>query len=112
LVAAAPNLWFFVPLGMITSFTTGIFLPPLLTVTALVAPARVRSLGFSFASIFIVIGAAAFFASPLGNLPDTHGLRWGLFSSAPFWFLSGFVIKSAAGFVTEDTQRAMATLNE
>jgi branched-chain amino acid transport system ATP-binding protein len=112
LVAGAPSLAFFVPLGLVASFTTGIFLPPLLTVTALVAPARVRSLGFSFASIFIVIGAAIFFASPLGGLSDTYGLRWGLFSSAPFWFLSGFVIKTAARFVTEDTQRAFASLDE
>ncbi|HZN16511.1 MAG TPA: MFS transporter [Acidimicrobiales bacterium] len=112
LVAAAPNLWFFVPIGLITSFTTGIFLPPLLTVTALVSPARVRSLGFSFFSIFVVIGAAIFFASPLGSLSDTHGIRWGLASSAPFWFFAGVVIKSAAQFVTDDTQRAFASLDE
>ena len=111
LVAASPNLWFFIPLALITSFTTGIFLPPLFTVTALVAPARVRSLGFSFASIFIVIGAVIFFASPLGSLSDRHGIRWGLFSSAPFWFLSGFVIVSAAKFVTDDTTRALADLD-
>jgi MFS family permease len=112
LVAASPSLWFFVPLGLIASFTTGIFLPPLLTITALVSPARVRSLGFSFSSIFIVVGAALFFASPLGTLSDNYGVRWGLFSSAPFWFVSGFVIMSAAQFVTEDTQRAMQALDE
>jgi branched-chain amino acid transport system ATP-binding protein len=112
LVAASPSLWFFVPIGLVTSFTTGIFLPPLLTVTALVAPARVRSLGFSFFSIFVVIGAAIFFASPLGSLSDTHGIRWGLASSAPFWFFAGVIIKSAAQFVTDDTQRAFASLDE
>ena len=111
LVAGAPNLGFFVPLGLVASFTTGIFLPPLLTVTALVAPANVRSLGFSFASIFIVIGAALFFASPLGSLADTYGLRWGLFSSAPFWAAAGLIIRTAAPFVTEDTQRALAALD-
>jgi len=112
LVAASPNLWFFVPIGLSASYTTGIFLPPLLTITALVSPARVRSLGFSFASIFIVVGAAIFFASPLGSLSDHYGLRWGLFSSAPFWFASGFIIMSAARFVEDDTRRALATLDE
>jgi MFS family permease len=112
LVAGAPGLWFFIPIGLAASFTTGIFLPPLLTITALVSPARVRSLGFSFSSIFIVIGAAIFFASPLGALSDTYGIRWGLFSSAPFWFFAGLIIMSAAQFVTEDTQRAMAALDE
>ncbi|MBA3654883.1 MAG: MFS transporter [Actinobacteria bacterium] len=112
LVAAAPNLWFFLPIGLITSFTTGIFFPPLLTVTALVAPARVRSLGFSFASIFIAVGAGLFFISPLGGLSDSYGLRWGLFSSAPFWLVAGIIILTAAKFVTEDTQRAFADLDE
>jgi MFS family permease len=112
LVAAAPNIWVFVPIGLSASFTTGIFLPPLLTVTALVSPARVRSLGFSFSSIFIVIGAAIFFASPLGSLSDNHGVRWGLASSAPFWFFAGFIIMSAARFVTDDTTKALASLNE
>jgi MFS family permease len=112
LLAASPGLAFFVPIGLVTSFTTGIFLPPLLTVTALVAPARVRSLGFSFASIFVALGAGLFFASPLGGVSDKYGLKWGLFSSAPFWFVSGFIIISAARFVTDDTQRAFAALDE
>jgi MFS family permease len=106
-LAGSPSVWFFLPLGLVASFTSGIFLPPLLTVQAFVAPARVRSLNFSFASIFIVIGAAVFFISPLGKLSDNAGIRWGLFSSAPFWFVAGVVIMSAARFVTDDTQRAL-----
>jgi MFS family permease len=108
LAAGAPNLGFFVVVSLTASYTAGVFLPPILTVAALVTPARVRSLGFSFASIFLVIGAAVFFASPLGALSDTAGIRWGLFSSAPFWVLAGFVMKTAAQFATEDTQRAMS----
>jgi MFS family permease len=108
LLAGSPGLWFFLPVGLAASFTAGIFLPPLLTVQALVSPARVRSLGFSFASIFIVIGAGVFFISPLGSLSDHVGIRWGLFSSAPFWVVGGLIITSAARFVTDDTNAALA----
>jgi hypothetical protein len=85
-----------------------VFLPPLVTTQAFVAPARVRSLVFSFSSIFFVIGAGVFFASPLGSLSDTVGIRWGLFASAPCWVVGGIVALSSARFVTEDAAAAFA----
>jgi hypothetical protein len=85
-----------------------VFLPALITTQAFVAPARVRSLVFSFSSIFFVIGAGLFFASPLGSLSDTHGIRWGMLSSAPFWMVGGVVVLTAVRFVTDDAARAFA----
>jgi MFS family permease len=108
LLAAAPNVWLYVLISSAASFTAGVFLPPLLTTQAFVAPARVRSLVFSFSSIFFVIGAAAFFASPLGRLSDTVGIRWGMFASAPCWVLGGIVAITAARFVTDDASAAFA----
>ena len=82
------------------------FLPALITTQAFVAPARVRSLVFSFSSIFFVIGATVFFASPLGSLSDTVGIRWGLFASAPCWVLGGIVALTGAHLVTDDAAAA------
>ena len=108
LMAAAPALPVYVLLAATASFTAGVFLPPLVTTQAFVAPARVRSLVFSFSSIFFVIGAAIFFASPLGSLSDSVGIRWGLFASAPCWVVGGIVAITAARFVTDDAAAAFA----
>jgi MFS family permease len=108
LLAASPWLIFFLLLALVASFSAGVFLPPLLTVQALVSPARIRSLAFSFAAIFLVTGAALFFVSPLGTVSDDYGIRWGLFSSAPFWIAGGLIIGSAHRFVTDDTMKAMS----
>jgi len=98
----------YVVISAATSFTAAVFLPALITTQAFVAPARVRSLVFSFSSIFFVIGAAIFFASPLGSLSDKYGIRWGMLSSAPFWIVGGLVALTAVKFVTDDTAKAFA----
>ena len=108
LLAVSPGLWFFVIVGFTASFTTGIFLAPLITVQALVSPARVRSLSFSFVSIFLVLGGALFFISPLGSISDKFGIRWGLFSAAPCWIIAGLIVTSAGKFVSQDAAKAFA----
>ena len=107
-LSQAPNAVVYVLIVLGASFTAGVFLPPLITTQAFVAPARVRSLVFSFSSIFFVIGATIFFASPLGSLSDKYGIRWGMLSSAPFWIVGGLVALTAVKFVTDDTARAFA----
>lgn len=107
-LSQAPNVYVYTVIVVTASFTAGVFLPALITTQAFVAPARVRSLVFSFSSIFIVIGAVAFFASPLGGLSDNYGIRWGLLSSAPFWIVGGLIVLTAVGFVTDDVAKAFA----
>jgi len=107
-LSQAPNVYVYVVIVSTASFTAGAFLPALITTQAFVAPARVRSLVFSFSSIFFVIGAAAFFASPLGSLSDRYGIRVGMLSSAPFWMVGGLIALTAVRFVTDDTARAFA----
>ncbi len=107
-LSQAPNIFVYVVILMAASFTAGLFLPALITTQAFVAPARVRSLVFSFSSIFFVIGAVAFFASPLGSLSDRYGIRWGMLSSAPFWMIGGLIVLTAVKFVTDDAARAFA----
>jgi MFS family permease len=108
LLAVAPNLAVYVVLAASASFTSGVLLPPLITTQAFVAPPRVRTLVFSFSSIFFVIGAALFFISPLGHLSDTVGIRWGMFASAPCWVIGGIIAMSSARFVTDDAAAAFA----
>jgi MFS family permease len=107
-LSLAPNIYVYVVIVLAASFTAGVFLPALITTQAFVAPARVRSLVFSFSSIFFVIGAVVFFASPLGSLSDTAGIRWGMLSSAPFWAVGGLIALTAVHFVTDDAAKAFA----
>jgi hypothetical protein len=85
----------------------GVF-APLAAVQALVSPARERSLSFSLAAIFLVLGVVMFFGLGLGNVADDHGLRWALLTLSPFWLVGSVVVASAGRFVADDVSRAFA----
>ena len=110
-VAASPFLALAIVAGLATSFVAGMFYAPFLTVQALVSPARVRSLSFSFGAVYLVAGAYAFFLSPLGRISDDVGIRWGLIAVAPFWVIGGLVLRSGHRFVADDTASAFKVLS-
>jgi branched-chain amino acid transport system ATP-binding protein len=98
-------------IGIATSFVAGIFFPPFLGMQAFVSPARVRSLSFSFGSLFIVSGVwLLYFLPGISRISDNYGLRWGLFATVPYWIIGGLILASAHKFVEEDTRRALNTL--
>ncbi len=102
------NLVLAITFGTFISFIGGFSAPASLTVQALVAPPRARTLGFSFGAVFLAVGA---FLTPVaGNIADTQGLRWGMITFAPMLFCGGLVIASAFRFVVPDYERAQATL--
>ena len=110
LVAVTPWLVPVLILSAATSFVAGIFTPPFFTTQALVSPARVRSLSFSFGSLFIVLGVWVLYLAPgIASLAD-HSVRQGLASTAPFWVIGGLVLASASKFVDEDATRAFQNL--
>jgi branched-chain amino acid transport system ATP-binding protein len=110
LVAVSPVLALAIAFGLVTSFFAGTYLPPFLTVQALVSPARVRSFSFSFGALFSLIGAFVFLLSPLGRLADAQGIRFGIGATAPWFVIGGLVLASAHRFVTSDTERAFRAL--
>ena len=89
-------------------FIGGMFLPPFLTVQALVSPARVRSLSLSFGAVFLVVGLVVFNLL-FGQIAD-HSIRNGIVALVPFWVIGGLILSGARRFVTSDTTRAMAIL--
>jgi ABC-type branched-subunit amino acid transport system ATPase component/predicted MFS family arabinose efflux permease len=109
-VAVTPWLWGVLVLSALTSFVAGIFGPPFFTTQALVSPARVRSLSFSFGSLFIVVGVWGLYLIPgIARLAD-HNIRTGLASTAPYWVVGGLVLASAGKFVNDDAIRAFRNL--
>ncbi|MHB8671517.1 MAG: MFS transporter, partial [Acidimicrobiales bacterium] len=111
LVAISPALVVAVAVSLATSFVAGFFYPPFFTVQALVSPARVRSLSFSFGLLFIVAGAwALFYGLGLAKIADDHGYRWGLATLLPYWVIGGLVLRSARRFVADDAAKAFRVL--
>jgi MFS family permease len=79
-----PNLYAVVAMSAVTSFVGGIFTPPFVTTQAFVSPARVRSLSFAWAALFLLAGVwVLFLILPVSSIADDHGLRLGLAASAP-----------------------------
>jgi ABC-type branched-subunit amino acid transport system ATPase component/predicted MFS family arabinose efflux permease len=110
-LAWVKTLWLAVPVILIANFLGNIFWAPFLTTQALVSPARVRSMSFSFGSVFLVAGVWALWLIPgVSAVSDHSGIRWGIFALAPYWIIGGLVLSSAKKFVTEDTQRSLAVL--
>jgi branched-chain amino acid transport system ATP-binding protein len=112
LIAVSPWLAVALGIGFATSFVVGIFFPPFYTTQAFVSPARVRSLSFSFGSVFIVMGVwLLFFLPGVSRISDLYGLRWAIAATGPYWVVGGLVLASGHKFVQSDTERALRTLS-
>jgi branched-chain amino acid transport system ATP-binding protein len=108
LVAVAPDLPIAIVGILAASFVGGIFTPPFLTTQALVSPARVRSLSFSFGLLFVVLGLWVFLFF-FGGVSE-HSIRNGIACLVPFWIIGGLILRAAHRTVADDTRRALATL--
>ena len=107
-VALAPTLWIAVPGVLAAYFVGGFFWAPFLTTQALVSPARVRTLSFSFGNVFIGIGAILYLGL-FGSFANNH-IRVGLVALVPFWFIGGFILWSAHRHVADDAKKAFDIL--
>ncbi|MEN3274074.1 MAG: hypothetical protein V7636_2835, partial [Actinomycetota bacterium] len=108
ITAVAPVL----PLALVgifgAYFVGGIFSPPFLTVQSFVSPARVRTLSFSFGSLFLAGGFTGFIIF-FGSLAN-GSIRVGVGVLTPFWIIGGLVLASGRGTVESDTRRALNVL--
>ncbi|HET7529364.1 MAG TPA: MFS transporter [Mycobacteriales bacterium] len=110
-LCSLPVLPAVVAVGAVTSFVGGIFTPPFVATLAHVSPARVRSLSFAWAALFLLAGVwVLFIVLPVSTIADTHGIRWGFAATAPYWVIGGIVLATAHRFVAEDAAAARASL--
>src|SRR5207237_323007 len=108
LAAIAPNIVFATIAIFCVYFVGGVFSAPFLTVQSFVSPARVRTLSFSFGSLFLAGGFTAFILF-FGTLAD-GSIRVGVAVLAPFWIIGGLVLASGHKTVDADTRRALNVL--
>ena len=111
-IALSPVLPMVIVFGLITSYVVGWFFPGFYATQALVSPARVRTLSFSFGSLFLVAGVwLLYFIPGFAALADSRGNRWGLAVTAPYWIITGLILRSGHKHVADDTTRAMSLLS-
>ncbi|MHB8466361.1 MAG: MFS transporter, partial [Acidimicrobiales bacterium] len=111
LLALSPWLPLAIVVSVVTFAGIGLFQPPFYAVQSLVSPARVRTLSFSFAAMFLVVGVAGFFIIGLGSVSDNHGIRWGILVLAPFWLIAAAFLYDSSRTVRDDIASALRSLN-
>jgi len=108
LVAAMPTIWLVVIVNFAIGFFLAVWLPPYLTIVGFVSPARIRSLGLSYAGFFFTLGIIG--TIPVSGISDSRGPRWALFAAALILAIGGIVHMSAAKFTNADINRSMQVL--
>ena len=102
LVALSPNVWFAVAGRFLQGGIMAVLLPGVYAIFSVVIPARVRSLGFVSAMVFIAPGVLMLVF--IGAIGDTFGLRIGLLVLIPLYIGGFLVLASAAKFLAADIQ--------
>jgi branched-chain amino acid transport system ATP-binding protein len=108
LVVLAVNNSFpvFAATSVVTAFVVAALLPASSVVVSLVAPARVRGVGFQMAAPFVLIGLAL--GPAVVSLAQQVPLQQGLLFFVPFNVLGAMIILSSAGTVASDMRAARA----
>jgi len=106
--SGAPMLWMIVVLTAVVSVFLGLWFPPYLTIIGFTSPARIRSLGFSYAALFYALGTVGTIIA--GQISDSHGIRWAMAFGSVVLAISGFVLASSGRFVNADVARALSVL--
>ncbi len=110
-IAVAPTLWLCIVFIILTNLVGGVFWVPFTVTETFVSPARVRTLALSLGSGFLIAGVWLLYLLPgFLQIADRHGESWGLIAVVPYWFIGGFVLRSARHFVEKDAVRALEML--
>ena len=81
--------------GMAALLALGIFAS-----LSLAIPPKVRSLGFSMASLFVLPGLTVLYI--VGGIADRYGIRQGLLIMVPVFLIGALILSSASMFVKAD----------
>jgi ABC-type branched-subunit amino acid transport system ATPase component/MFS family permease len=101
-IAVAPNLA--VAIAAQYAFWAVFYqvLPGLFSVLSLAIPARTRSLGFTYGTLFLLPGVVLI--PILGAIGDSYGLRVSIALIAPIYVVGSLIIASAGKFVAGDIE--------
>ena len=101
--ALAPTLWFAVLMHVVITGVSALLVPGIFATLSLTIPPKVRALGFSMASLFILPGLIVLYI--VGGIADTYGIRTGLLIMVPIFLIGAWILSSASLFVKSDINR-------
>jgi ABC-type branched-subunit amino acid transport system ATPase component/MFS family permease len=101
--ALAPTLWFAVAMHVVITGVSALLVPGIFATLSLTIPPKVRALGFSMASLFILPGLIVLYI--VGGIADTYGIRAGLLIMVPIFLIGAWILSSASLFVKSDISR-------
>jgi branched-chain amino acid transport system ATP-binding protein len=101
--ALAPALWIAVTANILISGLAALLAPGIFASLSLAIPPKVRSLGFSMASLFILPGLIVLYI--VGGIADRYGIRQGLLIMVPVFLIGAFILSSASMFVKSDINK-------
>jgi ABC-type branched-subunit amino acid transport system ATPase component/MFS family permease len=101
--ALAPTLWFAIAMHVIITGVSALLVPGIFATLSLTIPPKVRALGFSMASLFILPGLIILYI--VGGIADTYGIRTSLLIMVPVFLTGAWVLSSASMYVKSDISR-------
>ncbi|HEX5616300.1 MAG TPA: MFS transporter [Acidimicrobiia bacterium] len=101
--ALTPTLWLAVLMNVVISGVAALLAPGIFASLSLVIPPKVRSLGFSMASLFVLPGLVIL--QVVGTIADRWSIRAGLLIMVPVFLVGAAILQSAGAFVRSDINR-------
>ena len=101
--ALAPTLWFAILMHVVITGVSALLVPGIYATLSLTIPPKVRALGFSMASLFILPGLIVLYI--VGGIADTYGIRTGLLIMVPIFLIGAWILSSASLYVKSDINR-------
>jgi branched-chain amino acid transport system ATP-binding protein len=101
--ALAPVLAVAILSNILISGLAALLGPGIFASLSLAIPPKVRALGFSMASLFILPGLTVLYI--VGGIADRYGIRQGLLIMVPVFLIGAFILSSASFFVKADISR-------
>ncbi len=103
LFALSPALWVAFTMQCLFTALAALLAPGVFAVLSLTMPPKVRSLGYSMASLFILPGVLAL--QLVGWIADNWGIRQGIMIMVPIVLVGSWTLSSASFFVKSDINR-------
>jgi branched-chain amino acid transport system ATP-binding protein len=103
LFALSPALWVAFTMQCLFTALAALLAPGVFAVLSLTMPPKVRSLGYSMASLFILPGVLAL--QLVGWIADNWGIRQGIMIMVPIVLIGAWTLSSASFYVKSDINR-------
>ena len=102
-LALAPTLGVAVVANVLISGLSALLAPGIFASLSLAIPPKVRSLGYSMASLFVLPGLIMLYI--VGGLADRYGIRGGLLAMVPVFLVGAAILSSASTYMKSDISK-------